>query len=297
MAPAPDRRGGYAISVNMKVFKRISSGVLAAIFAALFVNTVKAADLSFYGAPGGISLAETLLSFESRDVGEFRLPAAPAPAGARVYDFKLLYRDLGYPSPDYFGSNETEVMDLEAYTSKEDTFYEEINGYLRFYPQPYDWSGTGPEDARLIVENIDRVFARAPALPADLLLFRGLDLKFRGSKPYAIGEEFIDKGYISTSVSYKVARYFAIEIGDNDDTSSRKAVFALYLNRPGEKGILIDQGEDEVILKHGMKFKVMAKKDNVAKYDLYLVQACLSACADSLPGDVRGFWRNFSVQD
>ncbi|MDO8804950.1 MAG: ADP-ribosyltransferase [Elusimicrobiota bacterium] len=281
----------------MKVIKRLFTGGLAAVLAVLFVNTVKAADLSFDGAAGGISLAETLRSFESRSADQFQPPLAPAPAGARVYDFKLLYGGLGYPSPDYFGSDETEVMDLESYTSKEDSFYGEINGYLRFYPAPYEWYGTGPEDAKIIVKNIDRVFDRAPALPGDLMLFRGLDLKFRDNKAYAIGEEFIDKGYVSTSVSYKVARYFAIEIGDNETTASRKAVFALYLNRPGEKGILVDQGEDEVILRHGMKFRVMAKKDGVKKYDLYLVQACLSACADSLPGDVRGFWRNFSVQD
>lgn len=281
----------------MKVIKRLFSGGLAAVLAALFVNTAKAADISFDGASGGISLAETLRSFESRNADQFQPPPAPAPAGVRTYDFKLLYGDLGYPSPDYFGSNETEVMDLESYTSKEDAFYEEINGYLRFYPAPYEWYGTGPEDAKIIVKNIDRIFDRAPALPGDLMLFRGLDLKFRGSKPYAIGEEFIDKGYVSTSVSYKVARYFAIEMGDNETTSSRKAVFALYMGRPGEKGILIDQGEDEVILKHGRKYKVMAKKDNVAKYDLYLVQACPGACADSVAGDVRDFWINFNVQD
>jgi len=274
-----------------------SGGLAASLLAALFIGPAKAADLNFDSSNAGLSLSETVQSFGVLNADRLQPVPVAAPAGARTYDFKLLYKDLGYPSPDYFGSNETEVMDLDSYTSKQDSFYEEINGYLRFFPAPYTWYGTGPDDAKLIVKNIDKVFTRVPALPADLMLFRGLDLKFRASKPYAIGEEFIDKGYVSTSVSFKVARYFAIEINDNETTASRKAVFTLYLDRPGEKGILIDQGEDEVILKHGRKFKVMAKKDNVTKYDLYLVQACSSACSAALPADVSDFWTNFSVQD
>ncbi len=65
----------------------------------------------------------------------------------RVYDFSALYRGLGYPSPDYFGSTADEVMDLQTYTSKDDTFYGEINGCLRFHPAPYEWYAAGPEAA------------------------------------------------------------------------------------------------------------------------------------------------------
>ena len=228
-----------------------------------------------------------------------------APA-SRVYEFKALWQGLGYPpaaglseSEDAvrsFGATDDEVMDLATYTSKEDTYYSEINNYLRYYPKPYDWYGIGPEEARRMVGNLDRVFTRVPALPGDVMLFRGVDLKYRASRPYALGEEFSDKGYISTSVSYKVARYFAVEIDDNEATASRKAVYAIYLSRP-EKGILIDHAEDEVILGRGMKFKVMAKKDNVKKYDLYLVQACSGPCAASIAPAAASFWAGFNVQD
>jgi len=280
----------------MKKFKKIFGSALAAVLLSLSIKTTEATEFLFDGTDSGFSLAETVNYLEIPGA-DLPGPSAISAAGARTYDFKLLYHDLGYPSPDYFGSNETEVTDLDSYTSKQDAFYEEINGYLRFYPKPYDWYGTGPEDARVIVRNIDRVFDRVPSLPANLILFRGLDLKFRADKSYAIGEEFTDKGYVSTSVSFKVARYFAIEINDNAVTGSRKAVFALYMDRPGEKGILIDQGEDEVILRHGRKYKVMAKKDNVVKYDLYLVQACSAACSETLAAEVRAFWSGFNVQD
>lgn len=282
----------------MKAFRIIINSVLAVSLAVFFVRAANAAPFSFDGTAGGFSLSDAIKQQESVPVALPLLSKAAAPAGARVYDFRTLYSALGYPSPDYFGSTEDEVIDLETYTSKEDTYYAEVNSYLRFHPEPYEWYGTSPAAAKVMVANIDRVFDRVPSLPADLVMFRGLDLKYRGGKAYSVGEEFVDKGYISTSVSFKVARYFAIEMNnDGDEAVSRKAVFTIYMDRPGEKGILIDQSEDEVILKHGRKFRVMAKKAGVVKYDLYLVQACSGACSSSLPAGVGGFWSNFTVQD
>ncbi|MDP2865824.1 MAG: ADP-ribosyltransferase [Elusimicrobiota bacterium] len=278
----------------MKTYKGILKGGLAAVLASLLVNTAKAADLSFDGASGGLSLLEAVNSAENRaDLP--RLSIVPSAVGAHAYDFRTLYEALGYPSPDYFGSSEEEVQDLEAYTDKDDTFYSEINGYLRYYPAPYDWYGTGPGEAKAIVGRIDRIFKRAPALPADLILFRGLGLGHRADKPFALGEEFVDKGYISTSLSYGVARFFAVEM--DEDKPSRRALFAIYLARPGEKGILVDQGEDEVILKHGRRFRVMAQKAGVKAYDLYLVQACSGPCETLLKNDVNDFWSALNVQD
>ncbi len=260
--------------------------------AALFINSAKAADITFDGASGGLSLIEYI---QSVPLDQPRLTVKPAAAGAHVYNFKTLYRSLGYPSPHYFGSSEEEVEDLNNYTSKEDGIYEEINGYLRFYPAPYDWYGTSPESAKAIVAHVDNIFGRVPAIPADLILFRGLGLGYRADKPFYMGEEFVDKGYVSTSLSYSVARHFAIEM--NEEKPTRRAIFTLYLTRSGEKGILVDQAEDEVILNRGRKFRVMAQKTGVKKYDLYLVQACAAVCETTLRGDVQNFWAAFSVPD
>lgn len=284
--------GGNILLTCMKTYKGILRGGLAAVLASLLVSAAKAVDISFDGASGGLSLQEAVNSVESRGAD---LSIFPAAVGARAYDFTALYGSLGYPSPDYFGSSEEEVQDLEAYTDKDDTFYSEINGYLRYYPAPYDWYGTGPEDAKAIVGRIDRIFKKVPALPADLILFRGLGLGHRADKPFALGEEFVDKGYISTSLSYSVARFFAVEM--DEAKPSRRALFAIYLTRPGEKGILVDQGEDEVILKHGRRFRVMAQKAGVKTYDLYLVQACSGPCETLLKDDVSVFWSTLNVQD
>ena len=160
--------------------KATAAAILGLIF---FLPAAQAAEVNFDSALNGASFHDAGYS-AGGSAGLLAAPSAPAPVaggGARVYDFKTLYKGLGYPSPTFFGSSETELMDLDSYTSKQDAFYSEINGYLRFYPAPYDWYGTGPEDAKLIVANIDRIFTRAPALPSDLVLFRGLDLKFRAS--------------------------------------------------------------------------------------------------------------------
>ena len=267
----------------------------------------QAADLMFDGsALPAIKLPPASQYAVSAPARAVALPVIRSVAGARVYDFQELWKALGYPAhgdmPDdgksvaAFGATEDELMDLTSYTNKFESFYSEVNGYLRFYPAPYDWDGTSPDEAKVMVRHIDSVFKRVPALPADLLLFRGLDLKFRASKPYAVGEEFVDKGYVSTSAAFKVAHYFAVEMDDNATTLSRKAVFVLYLAK-ADKGILIDQGEDEVILKHGRKFRVMAKKEGVKKYDVYLVQACAARCAAAIKPAAADFWNGFTVPD
>ncbi len=281
MAPVPWRRGGYNIFVGS--FIKLFAGGLLASFIAVNASAEPYFDLNTAGL--AIPAARPAV------------PVPPAaPAGAHIYDFKSLYRSLGYPSADFFGSSEDEVTALEAYISKEDPIYNEINGYLRYHPQPYDWYGTGPDDAKAIVGHMDNMLRRAPKLPGDLVLFRGLGLGYRQSKPFEPGEEFTDKGYVSTSVTYSVARYFAVEMAD-EEKPDRRAVFAMYLAAPGERGILIDQGEDEVILGHGRKFRVMARRAGVAKYDLYLVQVCAASCDTTLRGDVKDFWDSFSVSD
>ena len=183
------------------------------------------------------------------------------------------------------------MEDIETYTSKDDSFYGEINGYLRYYPGEYEWYGTGPEDARKIVARLDTVFANVPDLPRDAVLFRGLRLGWHGNKPFSEGEEYVDKGYVSTSFSLKVAEHFALEMGDEEDAGARKAVLAIYSAR-AEKGILVDQGEDEAILPHGRRFRVMASRPGPG-YDLYLVQLCPAACLKAASPEAAAFWESF----
>ena len=203
-------------------------------------------------------------------------------ASAGVYDFKKLHHELGYDkTSNDFGASVRELQDLDSYTDKYEDFFAEINGYLRFYPAPYDWSGTGPEEAKVIVNNIDAIFKRVPEIPSDITLFRGVTLEWHQGRPFEIGEEFSDKAYISTTTTRSVALRFAN--GLDNEKPVKGAIFTLYFNQPHAKGILIDQGEDEVMLMHGEHFRIM-KRDSGEKSDSYLVQICGSMpCATQVP--------------
>lgn len=210
----------------------------------------------------------------------------------RAYDYKTLYSKLGY-TDNYFGSDEDAIYAIKTYAEIEDPFYEEINGYLRFYPQEYDWYGTPPEEAAKIVRLIDSIFPKVPAIPNDLLMFRGLRLGFRGNKPYSPGEEFTDKAYSSTSASFKIAEKFALN--SNDEAPSLGALMVIYSENPNLKGILINQGEDEIMLPRNQKFKVMAFKGQ-EKYDLYLVQLCAQTCKSETNQAAKKLWAQFLKQ-
>lgn len=197
---------------------------------------------------------------------------------AKVYDFKSLYKQLGYDKQsNYFGATQDEIFSIESYIDKYETFYAEINNFLRFYPDSYDFEGTTPELAKQNVKDIDNIIKRTPKLPNDIILFRGLTLKWHGDKQFELGEEYFDKAYISTSTSYLSAEYFAKGLSTEKHKNEKKALFALYFEQSEVKGLLIDQGEDEVILPHGQKFRIM-RKVHRAEYDYYLVQVCNKSC-------------------
>lgn len=212
----------------------------------------------------------------------------------KTYLFSELSQKMGYPNETYFGSSEDQIANLETYISKEDTFYKEINSYLRYFPAPYDWNGLSPEQAKLMVENIDRIYNKIPALPQDLILFRGVNLKYRHNKSFAMGEEFNELGYLSTSSTFKVATHFATKLNDSS-AENKKAILVLYQNRSEHKGILIDQNEDEVLIKHRQPLRVMALKKNNPLYELYLVQICKLSCEQEINKDIERFWNNFKA--
>lgn len=199
------------------------------------------------------------------------------------YQFSELYSKLHYEPGYYFGGSPEEISDLETYISKDDSWYKEINSYLRNFPKTnYEWYSISPDRAKSMVKNIDKIISLTPALPEDLILFRGVDLKYRGSKSFLEGETFIEKGYASTSTSFKVAEYFATKISESN---SKKAIFVFYSSKKDLKGFLIDRDEDEVLLSRNLKIKVMTiiKKSN---YDLNIAQICDVKCEKKLPNIV-----------
>ena len=74
-------------------------------------------------------------------------------------------------------------------------------------------------------------------------------------------------------------------------SSSRKAIFTFYLNAPSLKGLLIDETEAEVLLKHGTKIKVMSLKNKNIPYDFYLAQICVKVCNQKLDTKALEIWK------
>ncbi len=216
-------------------------------------------------------------------------------AFSKTYEFKQLYRSLGYDKQqDYFNSTPDQVMSIESYIDKYESFYSEINNFLRMGPENYQYEGTSPELAAQNVEDIDHIISKSPTLPSDIFLYRGLTLKWRQDRPFSIGEEFDDKAYVSTTTTFSVAEYFAKGLSSDRHMSKTKALFALYFAPQKVKGLLIDQGEDEVLLKHGQKFKIM-QKSPAKEYDLYLVQICSKTCDESVSNkEVLTWWQKLS---
>lgn len=210
----------------------------------------------------------------------------------KIYDFANLQKSLGYPNDTYFGASDEQIADLETYISKEDTYYKEINSYLRYFPAPYEWFGISPEQAKVMVENIDGLYAKTPTLPEDLILFRGVNLKYRKNRSFSIGEEITEKGYVSTSTTLAVAKHFAIKLNDTS-AGTKKAVLVLYQENSDHKGILIDQNEDEVLLRRDQALKVMATKSTHSLYETYLVQVCKLTCEQIMNKDIEKFWLAF----
>jgi hypothetical protein len=215
----------------------------------------------------------------------------------KTYPFSELTQRLGYPSVDFFGSTYDEVVAIETYSDKSDVYYKEINSFLRFFPAPYEWYGTSPEQAKILVENIDQIYKRVPSIPQDLILFRGVNLQYRKNVNFKKGETFFDKGYVSTTTRYSVAKDFAIKINIEESPKSKKAIYVIYQNGPDNKAILINQNEDEVLLDHGQLLKIMDMRKSNSHYDIYLVQWCKSLCEQTLNADIIKYWASFHDAD
>jgi hypothetical protein len=201
--------------------------------------------------------------------------------------FKSLYKSLGYTDA-YFGATEQELSALEDYISTQNPTYKEINGYLRNWPKPYEWYGTSPEQAKVIVQNLDHLFERVPFLPKNLLLHRGLSLQYRKTN-LEIDDEFNDeKGYVSTSMSYTIAEGFAIRVNARNRA---QAIFTIYSNSDQTKGILIDKGESEVLLKRDSKFRVMDKLGMN-----YLIQYCVKECEKTARPELQLAWKKLFIR-
>lgn len=200
-----------------------------------------------------------------------------------TYDFQSLKKQLGYDANTHTNATAEELEALDTYSEKFDSYYRDINKYLRNYPNPfYDWDSISPKQAKVIARNLNSYILKSPTLPKNLILFRGSSLSFRKNKSYKLNEVIQEKGFLSTSTSLDVAEFFATEQCDQPHSPNRKAIHILYSSKAPLVGALINQGENEVLLNSGHKLKIMQLKQHGA-FDVYLTQICNKECDSKIP--------------
>lgn len=207
----------------------------------------------------------------------------------KTYSFKKLYKQLGYRKYSHFTATADEILALNTYSEKFDSYYRDINMHLREYPNTdYDWDSISPEQAQKIAFDLNKYILKTPKLPPDLILFRGSAMSFRNNRSYKINEEIIEKAFLSTSTSLKTAEFFATKLCQEKDTPDLKAIHMLYSSKQPLLGILINQREGEVLLASGLKLRIMSIKSQ-GPFDIYLTQICDQVCATNAPKQIQKF--------
>lgn len=192
-------------------------------------------------------------------------------AFAQVWDHAELSNHLGY-SPQVLKNKflkASERIAIDKYAAYKTAYYEDINPYLRGQGVGYEYARDEAE-IKFYVSEIDRGISKVPALPKDLVLFRGEGLKYRGNRPHQVGEVMLQKAYVSTSSSMEEAKQFI---------SSNGTLFILYSTQKRFSGIVINDFESEVLLPREVTFKIMAVrplKDKGSRNSAYVavVQIC-----------------------
>lgn len=164
-------------------------------------------------------------------------------------------KQLGsFYKPEMFDDNELEA--IEAYTG--DAFAD-INRYLyKGHDEGVD-ADTSDGIGR-IIDTLDSAFEDTKA-PFPFTVYSGLSGRYRAEK-IKLGQEYIFRGYLSTSLSHDVAI--------SGFTDSREPVVLQIEVKKGQKAIYVDgissvDGELETLLPRGSKVKVISGPHRLPK--------------------------------
>ena len=135
----------------------------------------------------------------------------------------------------------------DSVTTYTTSTYNDINGSLR----SDDYGFSDPEEIDEYVNSMDDFFKKAPRVPADLTVYRGFSQKRVDS--LNVGDEFVDKAFVSTSTSKEVTETFGAAIEIRVPKGSRGTFI---------KDISRNRSENELLLPRNSKFKVVEKKGN-----------------------------------
>jgi GNAT superfamily N-acetyltransferase len=147
--------------------------------------------------------------------------------------------------------------ELDAIDTYINNGYWQMNDVTRGYDPGDD--PFSREDIDTYVENLTNLIDRNPPLGTTALVYRGVyDSVGMKWSELEVGDELIDRGFVSTTNSVPTARGFGniqLEIELGEDTK------LIDVSRTVE-GTRVPVKESEIILQRGTKFEVVAKTEN-----------------------------------
>lgn len=201
----------------------------------------------------------------------------------QIYTHEQLQNYVGYESlalnPEI---NRAQFTFLSYYLDRNESWFNEINDYLRFEDH---WFGYAPKQLESAIVAIDTLLDKTHGLPKDLILFRGQDMNFLG-RHLKIGETFIERAYLSTTSDLHTSRMFS-------GFGTMSFVMILYFEDAPGRGLVVNSSDYEVLLQRNLNLKVMDSiRNGTRRYGL--VQICPEeGCADKVSNmKVLNWWES-----
>jgi hypothetical protein len=180
--------------------------------------------------------------------------------------------------------NRKQIEFLTYYTNRKGPWFEEVNQYMR----TGNWFGWNHHEIDMGIEQVDTLLNVSPALPSDIILFRGQSMMWLG-RHFSIDEEFTDGAYFSTSTDLKTARFYA-----GESTLSFTMVLYFKNSKNNHQGLVLNNSDKEVLLPKYKTYKVMDSFKGVStRYGL--VQVCSDDGCDKRvrTKGIKKWWKKF----
>jgi len=158
------------------------------------------------------------------------------------------------PKPGEVGYDPWAITPKIALQSYVTQGYAAINAVLR-------GKRKSDESADKVIKALDSLFDDAKPLDRDIEVYRGMTGNTAGKlRDLEVGATFSDAAFVSTSTDKTAADFFAT--GGHGDKAGARVSFVIKVPK-GTKAIEGEKQEAELILKRGVRFKVISKAGSV----------------------------------
>ena len=182
--------------------------------------------------------------------------------------FKKTYKDAKFGA-DREDSTDEDYLESVPFADYTADGYFNINNFLRGKVKKFTFK-KDEDDAKSSIEGIDRLFDKAPTIPEDMVLHRGIHSDYANDviAKYQVGDLFTDQAYVSTSTDKQQAEEFATYSDEVDNEG-----FTLEILVPaGTRGIYVpeylgsyqENAENEIVLDRGTTFRVIARTEDAS---------------------------------